>query len=284
MFFPSKTSPLSKGLSIMRKRKKYIPNSRFNPAKQAVRIDKLLEDLYKHQKLIRAISFSHDNHITHLANFARHDIKNTIQNMDSILSTTEPGDFTKDKIESLISSLDIIRTTIDNFAKLVPYSTTGSFKLIDLMVSVELLSRADMQKLNIEMVFNYDRQTQTEIDLPFQMVLQMLNNLMINSFKALESTEKKEMLVTATVDEEFVFFTIKDNGAPIPQENSERIFDYGFSTTDGSGIGLYHAKCLCEEFSGHIEVDLNEEADYNKTFSIKLPLKFEENGKDSTNN
>lgn len=265
-------------------RKRYIPPKRYNPEYQAKRIEKIAVDLEIHQRQIQAISASHDNHITHLANFARHDIKNTIQNIDSVLSTTPSEQFTAKTIESLMTYLSVIRNTIDNFAKLVPYSTTGRFKLDDLMVAVELLARADMQKNDIDMIFDYPRQSLVEIDLPFQIVLQMLNNLIINSVKSLEPISVKKAKIAAKIDQEFICIKIQDNGTEISEENIQKIFDYGYSTTGGSGIGLFHAKYLCNDFKGEITIDLTKTQDYNKTFSIKLPLILESNEKDRFNN
>lgn len=57
----------------------------------------------------------------------------------------------------------------------------------------------------------------------------------------------------------------------INEKDVEKIFDFGYSTTDGSGIGLYHAKYLCELFNGKIEVRF-EKNDYCKTFLVHLPI------------
>ena len=38
------------------------------------------------------------------------------------------------------------------------------------------------------------------------------------------------------------------------EENKKRIFDYGFTTTDGSGLGLTHIKELIEKIGGEIKL------------------------------
>ena len=270
-----------------KRKKKYIPRKQYNPVQQAKRIDKIAEDLEIHKRHIKAISVSHDNHITHLGNFARHDIKNTIQNIDSILSTVPANQFTEETIASLASFLEVMRSTIDNFAKLVPYSSTGKFNLNDLMVAVELLARAEMQRSEINISFDYPRQTPTEVALPFQAILQMMNNLIINAIKSLESISNKKMLIFAEINDEILFIKIKDNGVSIKPEDSDKIFDYGYSTTGGSGIGLFHARFLCTNFSGSINLDLiipQNDTEYNKTFSIQLPLIIDQNGKNHPDN
>jgi signal transduction histidine kinase len=275
----------------MKKKKPYNTSSKYNPAFQARQISKIQEQLSELQKQneahklnIAAISKSHDVHISFLANFARHDIKNTIQNIDSILSTTSPNEYNSAHIESLVAYLNIIRSTIDNFAKLVPYSVTGKFTLTNLMVAVELLGRTEMHRNDIDIIFDYPRDSSTEIDLPFQVMLQMMNNLLINSIKSLENVTEKKMFIGASLEGGFVCFQIKDNGTVIEDENKVKIFSYGYSTTGGSGIGLFHAKYLCKEFKGEITVDLGQEDKYNKKFSIKMPLSLTSDGKDSPDN
>lgn len=267
----------------MKKRnKKYIPSGKFNPATQSIRIDRLAKDVENHGKAIQALSKSHDNHISYLGNFARHDIKNAILSMDSILTTTSPSEFTEEKIDSMTIFLEVIRNTIENFSKLIPYSRNGKFKLETLFIAVELLSRADMQNNNIELNLNFKRESEIELDFPFQSILQMVNNMIINSIKSLESGLEKKILLEGEVVNNCLIIRISDNGVVVPQENIEKIFEYGFSTTGGSGIGLYHAKYLCEQFSGNISLHCHNEDGFTKTFTLNLPT--EKNGKNDSNN
>ncbi len=268
----------------MKRNKKYNPTSIYNPAQQVRKLNQLKEKLEIHRRDIQAISKSHDNHISYLGNFARHDIKNAIQSMDSVFSTTKPREFDDSTINSLSTYLDVIRNTIDNFAKLVPYSTSGKFTLDTLLIAVELLARGDMQKNEIEMKFEYPKNSEILIELPFQVILQMINNVIINAIKALESIEIKKMLITASIDHDVFKIEIKDNGCTILEDDLSKVFDYGYSTTGGSGIGLYHAKYLCEQyFEGSIKVKVNTPGIYNKTFFITLPICLQ-NGKDNNNN
>jgi hypothetical protein len=82
----------------MAKKSKYTPKAKFNPIIQAKKIEYLSEELDRLGKAIEALSKSHDNHIAYLGNFARHDIKNAILSMDSILTETTPEDFNEERI------------------------------------------------------------------------------------------------------------------------------------------------------------------------------------------
>lgn len=267
----------------MKKRnKKYIPTSTFNPIIQANKLDKLSKKIDKLGKTIQALSKSHDNHISYLGNFARHDIKNAIFSMDSILTVTSPAEFDEEKIKSLAVYLEVVRETMDNFAKLVPYSPNGKFKLETLFIAVELLTRADMQNNNVDFKLKFERISATELEFPFHSILQMTNNLIINSLKSLEALRNKKIIMEGQVEQNMLKIKISDNGIEIPDTNKDKIFEYGFTTTGGSGIGLYHAKYLCEQLEGNISLDLNIEQEMRKTFCITLPLI--KNGKNNIDN
>lgn len=52
---------------------------------------------------------------------------------------------------------------------------------------------------------------------------------------------------------------IFNDGKSIPHEDISHIFDLGFTTTNGSGIGLFTVKSLVERLKGNISVESNDE-------------------------
>ncbi len=94
----------------------------------------------------------------------------------------------------------------------------------------------------------------------------VLDNLLSNSRKA-KATE-----VTVTIfrnDENELSISFKDNGNGIKSDIVDQIFDFGFTTTSGSGLGLYHLKkMITEKYNGTIQV--------NKTISngAELTINF----------
>jgi signal transduction histidine kinase len=221
---------------------------------------------------INAISTSHNNHIACLGNFARHDVKNAILSIDSILTVTEPGDFDNEKIQSLGVNLSVIRNIMDDFARLVPYSSNGKFKVETLFIAVDLLTRASLVNEHIILKLIFDRNSDIELNAPFQSLLQMINNLIINSIKALENYTDKNIVLEGKSEYNLFIIRISDNGASIDNSIKENIFEYGFSTTGGSGIGLYHAKYMCDSLGGEVFLDPELEVGMSKTFKIVLPI------------
>ena len=61
---------------------------------------------------------------------------------------------------------------------------------------------------------------------------------------------------------------VRNNGQVIHRENVDKIFDFGFSTTGGTGVGLYHAKEIVTELGG--EITLNQEYRDGSEFIIKV--------------
>lgn len=255
----------------MKKKKKYIPPTSLNPINQKRKIEALDIRLENLGKTIDALSKSHDVHISYLGNFAKHDIKNSIQSMDSILSTNTLVELTEEHLLSLKTNLKVIRQTMENFAELIPYSQDETFSITSLISALELLNRNIFYDKKIFFSKQLPNDVDVRFKLPFQSVLQMFNNIIINAIKSCNDIESPKIHLEVSVDQSIVI-TIYDNGSLISSDNLEKIFDFGFSTTGGSGIGLYHAKYLCELLKGDINVQLIEGQLYTKAFTISLPI------------
>lgn len=78
----------------------------------------------------------------------------------------------------------------------------------------------------------------------------VFDNLVANSQKANAS----QINVSMNLDMKSVLvITVSDDGRGIPRDaDVDRIFEKGYTTTDGSGLGLYHVKQQIESISGEI--------------------------------
>lgn len=255
------------------RKKQYTPKKRTNPILLNKRIEELKEELRLHGKNIDAISKSHDIHITMLSNFARHDIKNSIQSIDSVISTNTSEEITDEHLNSIKLNLKIMRETIDNFSKLVPHSDEDKFSYSSLITSVELLNRDNFYENKISLIKENHIEEEIYFSLPFQSVVQMINNIVINATKALLKTESDRKIKFSTNrDDDYLKIKIFDNGEDVEKKIEDKIFEYGVSNTGGSGIGLHHAKYLCELYNGSIEYYSIENQEYKKYFLISLPI------------
>ena len=78
----------------------------------------------------------------------------------------------------------------------------------------------------------------------------LIDNMVMNSRKA----KSTELTIYLTENRGRLSIEFLDNGIGIIQKNLEKIFDFGFTTTDGSGLGLYHVKQIVESMGGKIVV------------------------------
>jgi len=259
-------------MSGKKRHEKYIPPKRHNPEERARQIENLQKKTDDIRNVLDAVNKDTERHIIFLSNFLQHNMKNAIHSMDGILSTISGNVMKDDEINSLKTSLEILRQTISNFKDLIPHSQNGEFTLNALLLSVEALTRGNINK-EIEYEFIYDRKFEISINHSYQALLQVLHNVIINAIKSMETTVNKKLLVNASVNDNKCEIRIADTGLEIPKENLEKIFTYGFSTTGGTGIGLFHAKYVCDSFKGSINLNTQCELPFIKEFIVNFPIK-----------
>lgn len=96
----------------------------------------------------------------------------------------------------------------------------------------------------------------------------LIDNLLSNSKKAL-ATEFTIELNNNTNDNEFIM-KFSDNGAGMKENDINKIFNLGYTTTGGgAGIGLFHVREIVERMNGKIEIN----SQINKGTQIIIILK-----------
>ncbi|NBB22552.1 hypothetical protein GVN20_24575 [Runella sp. CRIBMP] len=255
-----------------RKGKNFIPPKRHNPTYLAHKIEKNGEEIQKIRKQKDMIYAALERHVEYLTNFTSHDIKNAIQNMDSVVSSLDIENVTNEDIETIKACLGSIRSSLQNFASLVPNSTKKEFYLKELCMATELINKPDFKKNKIKFESNYEKGDKTIITQPYHSLLQVLNNLMINSIKSFEGLDvEKRIRLDCHLKDGNVEISISDNGCGISDSIKPKIFDMYFSNTNGSGVGLYHATYILADLNGKIEL-LQNIGDFVTVFKISFPI------------
>ena len=98
-------------------------------------------------------------------------------------------------------------------------------------------------------------------------ITMMIDNFINNAIKA-EST-KLEFIIKK--NKNFLIIDIVDNGIGINAENRDKIFNFGFTTTKGSGIGLYHISEIIRNLNGTISLN-KEKKKIGVEFNIRINL------------
>ena len=112
-----------------------------------------------------------------------------------------------------------------------------------------------------------------EVHTDSKWIVFILNQIIQNSVKYKKQEGTIEIELYAKQGKDNVILHIKDNGIGIKRSEISRIFEKGFTGTNGrlqnkksTGIGLYLCKKLCDKLGIAIEV----ESDENKGTEIKL--------------
>lgn len=107
-------------------------------------------------------------------------------------------------------------------------------------------------------------------------IQQILLNILDNAVKYSINSEK--VLVKTRNEGDFGVISVKNFGNYIDEDKIDKIFEkfyrvdsYIQSTAQGSGLGLYIAKTLCEKMQGKIKVNSSKE-DKTVEFSIYVPV------------
>lgn len=95
-------------------------------------------------------------------------------------------------------------------------------------------------------------------------MVMLFDNLFDNSRKAKAGTVNVEIISYSSE----LIIKVRDNGCGIPGENIDKIFDFGFTTTNGTGLGLFHVKDIVEKLGG--EITVNPQCKNGSEFIIKV--------------
>lgn len=260
-------------MSHRRNKNVYHQPQRTNPEVIARKLDKISVELKYHKNLIRAINEANDRHVEQLSNFVRHDMKNAIQGLDgTIFNAKQEKTVDTEVLKQLETCLSLLRGSLDNFTKIIPSSNNPYTTLPDILSAVELLSRGHLQQEKVSVIFDYNRGSSELIHHSMQTLVQVIHNLVINAVNSMKDVDGKLLLVKGSISSEICEIRIYDNGLAIPEENRTKIFDYGFSTTNGTGIGLFHAQSVLNRMKGDIKYQNSDTENYVKYFLISFDI------------
>ncbi len=197
------------------------------------------------------------HHINNATNIINTHLKRMREQAES--EKVVPSDF----IISTIQKISMQTLTISSVALFV---TQANFNVVAARAKQDLISFIKQYIENAYVIFNKKRldyegitinvhtEQWAEFVLKFNPLdfIMIIDNLISNSRKArahiidvyLEKKSDNELMIR-----------VRDNGAGVPPKNMDKLFSFGFSTTDGgTGIGLYQIKKIVGKY-GEITVN-----------------------------
>lgn len=153
------------------------------------------------------------------------------------------------------------------------FSTKANFKLYSDEITLDLVNFIEeyinnivipLRKENINInVFNFCNKEFKRKFKPIEISI-LIDNFISNSIRA------KSTIFNVRIYEisETLMIDFEDDGIGIPEKNRDLIFNFGFTTTSGSGLGLFHSKEIINKMGWEIVL----RSDYKKGAKFTLTI------------
>ena len=198
-----------------------------------------------------------------------HEIKTPIATEKLIIANNE-NDVTKSILEEVKTSEDLIEQVLfyarmDTLAK--DYFIS-KFDLLDVLHSVIKRNKKVILDNKIKIIIPNER---IVVESDPKWLEFIINQIMVNAMKYIKDNPLIKFEVKENKNN--VILSIEDNGIGIKASELGRVFDKGFTGTNGriqkkaTGLGLYLAKKLCDKLGHNITI-MSKENEYTKVFIV----------------
>ncbi|MDR2653730.1 MAG: ATP-binding protein [Mycoplasmataceae bacterium] len=207
--------------------------------------------------------------LQHQINHSSSRIKNNVKLLLEHISKSDIDDKMK-KYISIISLESAKIESLSNFVTNANFDLKASEIKIDIIQFINEYIKEiylpDIPVLNSTLKIKVNVPDKLKYIIEFRPleITTFIDNFIQNAEKAGATTILFEFEKT----ENHLVIIISDNGKGIPIENINRIFDLGFTTTNGSGIGLFNVKSVVQKMKG--KIDVSSEANKGTTFKVGL--------------
>lgn len=205
----------------------------------------------------------------------RHSAQHITKYIDDLVDAISK-DKSKDDLLKLVSKISFENKKVITLSRFV---TKAQFDTTVTKINADLISFVNEYVVNVYQEYRHlmmNNQTMTikaekptgitfnTSFRPIEMII-ILDNLLNNSLKA---KAKNVSVKWKSINSSEIELHIKDDGIGIPDKNLDKVFDARFTTTNGSGLGLYHTKEVIEKLGGKITI--NNKHNQGVEFIIKF--------------
>lgn len=181
--------------------------------------------------------------------------------------------------ENFLQILSQISFVAKKISSTTNFATKANFNLEAELIEKNLCDYIEEYILNIcdgiiktkdkrtNMIFTWNSLTEEDFVTKFRPleVSMIFDNMISNSAKA----GATRVEIEASIKAEHLHIKILDNGGGVKASSKDKIFDMGFTTTKGSGLGLHHVRDIMNDMRGSIELI----ADYDSGAGFLLKFK-----------
>lgn len=192
----------------------------------------------------------------------RHSAQHITKYIDDLVSAIN-SDKSKDELLNIASKISFENKKVITLSKFV---TKAQFDTTVSKINADLIKFVDEYVLNVYQEYKHLMMNNQHLKIsangpkdfnfnfsfrPIELII-ILDNILSNSLKA---KAKSVIISWNSINESEIELHITDDGIGIPDKNKDRIFDPRFTTTNGSGLGLFHTKEIIEKMGGTIIVN-----------------------------
>lgn len=214
-------------------------------------------------------------HIAHAVRTSLGKIQRKAEFFDKYYPDTEEEEYFKLYAKEIYQEMLVLNQVIDF---MLSYSKSGlNFEDLNLNELVSGLFKSYETSLKAENIRSVvEIPDNLRINTNRQFFMDILQNMISNSVKALKGVPDKTIKCSGYISENDLILSMSDNGIGIPLEKREWVFGVFNTTTaesGGAGIGLYVVKTRVESLKGKVEVVDSEFGKVGTTIKITLPFK-----------
>lgn len=209
---------------------------------------------------------------------ASHDLKSPLRGIAQ-LSTWIEEDLAANEIASVIEHTHSLRNRIQRMEKLLDDllifyragKTEGSMMTFDVNQMTKDIFELQNNKPGLHLELNNTLPTLTTLSTPFELIIR---NLFSNAIKHHDKPEGVIQVSSRTLDNNFIEFSVSDDGPGIPGKFHTRVFGV-FQTLkprdelEGSGMGLALIKKIVEIYGGYVTL---KSTGRGSCFSFSWPI------------
>lgn len=231
--------------------------------KQGQKLKQELEEQTSETLFARAVVTTENKELLSIQHHIyRHSAQHITSFLDNLVNAIN-SDASKDTLLDLVNKIAFENKKIITLSRFV---TKANFDTTTNKINADLVRFVNEYVLNVYREYkhlainnqNLNITCTSPKDLKFEIsfkpieIIIILDNLLNNSFKA---KAKKVQMVWEKDTGNNPILRVIDDGIGIPDKNLSKIFDFRFTTTSGSGLGLYHTKDVVEKMGGSITVN-----------------------------
>ncbi len=214
--------------------------------------------------------------IAELAAGVAHEVNNPlgiVQNYVELLKLRHTDEYSVEKIGLIKGELHRIKSIIENLLSFSYLNGTPKVSLdLSALIDDTLLLLDHKMKTKPVEVFWVPPSEAVIITGNVNLLKQVVINLLVNAQEAVEEEGRIEISLKVISDSGYVHLEISDNGAGIPEQDMNKIFNPFFTSKEAgqnTGLGLSICQHIIESHNGLISCS---SSDRGTVFSVRLPI------------